>query len=421
MLQLVAVVVVFAVVIVLVSRKWPMGYAMGLGAALLALAAGIGPGGLFASIRQTVSTLDTYELAATVALISLMARLMREFGLLEQMTQSLVALLRNVKLALALVPGLLGCLPVFGGAIMSAPMVDALGDQLGLDGTRKAAVNLVFRHAWFFLFPFMPSLILAAKLGGVSVGSVVRIQFPLTVVALVSGYVYLFRGIARPVKPSQSGASESLTAEVAATAAPEATGPALTRFLVSAAPLLTSIILSVAFGLRLVFALTVAVVLTILLGARHPKCRPATIWRAIDWMLVLTMFSIMLFKGVLDRAGFVRSLVASLAANGVPPIVLFIGLPLLTGFTSGAQQASLSISLPLLLPLAGANVPGAVAVIYAASFLGYFLSPLHLCLVLTAQFFKAKMAAVYRKSAPVVAVVAAGLLALVALTGAGLR
>ena len=38
---------------------------------------------------------------------------------------------------------------------MSAPVVDSVGDKLGLDKVRKAAINVVFRHI-AFCFPFPP-------------------------------------------------------------------------------------------------------------------------------------------------------------------------------------------------------------------------------------------------------------------------
>lgn len=416
MVQLLLVAASFAIVIILVSRRWQMAYAMALGALLLAFATGTGLHGFGHALVVAVTSLNTYELAGGVLLISLLARLLREFGLLERMTDSLAALLGNVKLALALVPGLLGCLPVFGGAIMSAPMVDSLGDELGYDGARKSAINLIFRHAWFFIFPFSPALLLAATMSGRTPGAIISYTFPLTFVTLISGYLYLFR------TPGQNAARQPAAGEVAATAAVKGPdrGAAAREFLLKASPLILAVVLTIGFKTRLVFAMLAGVTLAILLARKHPQCNIKTIWHTIDWMLVLTMFSIMLFKGVLDQAGFIKTMVLGLAARGIPPVVLFVVLPMVTGIATGAHQTAIAVCLPLLLPLASGNAP-AVALIYSACYLGYFVSPLHLCTLLTAEYFKARLADVYRGILPIAAVltVAVGVMAVV--TGGGMR
>lgn len=45
--------------------------------------------------------------------------------------------------------------------------------------------NVLLRHAWFFVFPFSPSLILTAHLSGYSVNAIIARQWYLTVLAMV--------------------------------------------------------------------------------------------------------------------------------------------------------------------------------------------------------------------------------------------
>jgi uncharacterized protein len=56
------------------------------------------------------------------------------------------------------------------------------------------------------------------------------------------------------------------------------------------------------------------------------------------------------------------------------------------------------ICFPLLLPLIGAARPdmGMLAFAYAAGFAGVMFSPVHLCLVLTKDYFKAELSPIYR-------------------------
>ncbi len=101
----------------------------------------------------------------------------RDTGYLDNMVRGLSGFLGNLKAAIMTVPALVGSMPVLGGAAVSAPLVDKLGDGLGLSPEKKAA-NLVFRHGMFFVFPFSPSMILVSNLLGVPVTSLLAKLWP---------------------------------------------------------------------------------------------------------------------------------------------------------------------------------------------------------------------------------------------------
>ena len=85
---------------------------------------------------------------------------------------------------------------------------------------------------------------------------------------------------------------------------------------------------------------------------------------------------------------------------------------MLIGFSSGLSSAMVGISIPLVTPfiLAGGEVNGlAFLIAYGAGGRGYLLSPLHLCLILSAEYFKARLISVYRYLLPPAAAVLAGL------------
>ena len=77
----------------------------------------------------------------------------------------------------------------------------------------------------------------------------------------------------------------------------------------------------------------------------------------------------------------------------------------------------MAISFPLLVSVIGTGTPDMVLMTFAyvSGFAGILLSPAHLCLALTADYFKAEMRDVYRILAwPVAAVFGAALLELIA-------
>jgi len=386
MLQIIGVIAAFVLILVLVNRKVHLMYAMGAACLALALTSSIGVSAALGVAWRSAIARPTIEFALTVALIGLLARLMQTFDLLSRMVDALVKLLRSTRAALVAVPGIIGLLPVLGGAVISAPLVDRLADRLEYSPDRRAAINLVFRHIWFFVYPFGPSLILASQLSGVSVQSLGAHQWPIMVVGGLVGYWWLLRP--GPREPAQTE--------------PWNPGRDLPAFLINGGPLLLSLALALVVHLPLYLSLLGGIVLAALLGSGHNKFGAATFWRGIDWRLVASMFFVMIFRGLMEAGGVVAGVVASLAANGWPTAVFFAVIPLLVGLISASQSTSIAICFPLLMPMLRPGDPllPYVSLMFTATFLAYFGSPLHMCQILTLEHFKCRILSVYKSYWP---------------------
>jgi len=147
---------------------------------------------------------------------------------------------------------------------------------------------------------------------------------------------------------------------------------------------------------------------------RIPWREAARLARAtLSLRLVLLIYGIVAFGRLLRVYGAAADLPRELAAWGVPgPVLLFV-VPMAVGLLTGYTPAFVGICFPVLRPLmvaAGGFHYGYITFAFAGGFLGVLLSPVHLCLVLSAEYFKADFGRVYRRLA-----VPAGLLALVAL------
>ena len=111
----------------------------------------------------------------------------------------------------------------------------------------------------------------------------------------------------------------------------------------------------------------------------------------------------MLYKTVVEASGAAHAMFDDMQALGMPPLVILTGLPLLIGFSTGLSSAMVGITIPLLMPflMRGSSIDGlSFLLAYGAGGLGYLLSPLHLCLVLSAEYFRARLASVYRYLLP---------------------
>lgn len=129
--------------------------------------------------------------------------------------------------------------------------------------------------------------------------------------------------------------------------------------------------------------------------------------------LIVLVFGVMAFGGMLKEYRAADGLPRDLAAWGIPGVVLLFVVPMAVGLLTGYTPACVAICFPVLSALmvdaTGVHY-GRIAFAFAGGFLGVLLSPVHLCLVLTAEYFKADFGRVYRRL-----LLPAALLALVAL------
>ena len=111
----------------------------------------------------------------------------------------------------------------------------------------------------------------------------------------------------------------------------------------------------------------------------------------------------MLFKATIESAGAAYTLFSDMQYIGMPTPVILALLPFLMGFATGISMGFVGISLPLLVPFIalGSQVNSyALMLAYISGYVGVLLSPLHLCLLLSVEYFKASFAKVYKLILP---------------------
>ncbi|MCX8162278.1 MAG: DUF401 family protein, partial [Candidatus Bathyarchaeota archaeon] len=188
MLPLILVAIPLIVVVLLVARRVNYGLALITGAITIALVSAMKPTTFLETIISTMADLETLELASIVALIQILAIYMSESGMIEQLIDSIRKLL-SAKVTLAILPAIMGSLPMPGGALLSAPMIEDTAGKLGLDSDEKSFVNVWFRHWNFFVYPLSSAIILASTLSGVSLHELIAVQIPIVLLYVGIGYI----------------------------------------------------------------------------------------------------------------------------------------------------------------------------------------------------------------------------------------
>ncbi|MGC9397536.1 MAG: DUF401 family protein [Anaerolineae bacterium] len=407
MSALIKLLLVFVGIVMLLSRHWNLAVVLVIASAAIGLLFGYPLSEVARdALRASIDVL-TLRLTMIVVLIMVLSELLRRTGGLQGMVEALQALIPG-PVAIAALPALVGLLPMVGGAMFSAPMVEEIGARLDADAERKTFINYWFRHVWEYVFPLYPSMMLAAALLEMTTLQLAYATWPLAITAVVGGAVFGLWGIG-------SDAGEKIE------------GPTVqhpVRSLVDSIwPIVLvlglSLVLPLDERLRLIVSLLVTIAL-LMVVKRVPASELGTILRErIPWKTVAVIFGALIFRRVLDESSAVVAVSRDLTALKVPPALIAFSVPFIAGLLTGLASAAFSIGFPVVAPLlidgAGSMTSAWAAWLMAGGFLGVMLSPLHLCLSLTRVYFRAEWGPIYRRMAPAVLSVAlvAGLLLLV--------
>ncbi|NLW16373.1 MAG: DUF401 family protein [Firmicutes bacterium] len=372
----------FVVIIVLVTRKVALGYALLAGSFIAAISSGLSPWGFLVTSDQTLMQPATLNLVSTLVLISILGSWMKNLGILDRMVDALEKVLRNAKLTITVIPSIMGTLLVTGGAIMAAPMVNSIGERINLSNERRAAINLLYRHVWYFIFPFAPAFILVKEIANIEINRLILIQLPLTIVAVWAGYQAWLKDV-----PADNED------------APKPTRDDYLNLLRYTSPLWSALVLGLGFGLPFQLALLVGLGLALYYGRPPVDQIPKMAIQGIQVPIVLSGVGIMIFKEILAQGDTLSALTNWLLNLGLPLWVIVVVLPTMVSLVSASSTSAIGITLPLLLPAIQQSGHQLlyIAGVYTASFLGYYSSPLHLCQVLTLEFFQVKMNDLYRE------------------------
>ncbi|UCC27407.1 MAG: DUF401 family protein [Candidatus Bathyarchaeota archaeon] len=350
---------------------------------------------------ETMSDSITISLLLATFGIMLLSQLYKETQFAEMLSQSLSEILKNSKLVVSVLPAIVGLLPVPGGALMSAPMVEAEADKLALKKDRQTYVNIWFRHTIFPIYPMSSFFLLAVALTGVSVVSLITRQMPVVVAMVILGFLIGFWRVASVKhEPSKDGLGTNFKVLLKAFAPILVMILAIVTFNIVRAgeafnPLVIPIDATYDVSIAALFGLV-----GILLIA---KPRLDTLLRPFRsrsiYEVTLAAFGAMLLRNVALASGISESFGRLIAGANASDVVLLLTLPAALAFLMGTPSGGLAISVPM---LAGtlSFTPKVASLLYMATYLGYLGAPTHLCLIFTADYFKCSLGKLYRYLIP---------------------
>ena len=311
---------------------------------------------------------------------------------------------RRPRTTLVFFPALLGLLPMPGGALFSAPMVETTGEPLGLAARDKTLINYWFRHIWEYSWPLYPGLVLAASYSGYGIATICLYQLPLLLVVVLAGYVFYVRGLKvaslPPAGLPEQGAEQ---------------GRSFGAFVHEIAPIwlvislfaLLKYVHHLGFGhlekgdavgrwlepLPILVAIVATVAYTWIRNRMGPRAIGRVFWRKDMYENLLIATGIIVFAGVLEGSGAAGRVAAEFKQYDIPLWLVAMVLPFTVGAVTGITMNMVALTYPVILaslvaPEVKDQAMGYMVLAFACGYAGILMTPIHICMVQSNHYFK---------------------------------
>jgi hypothetical protein len=307
---------------------------------------------------------------------------------------------------LTALPAAIGLIPMPAGAVFSAPFVEQAAGET--EPHWKSGVNYWFRHVWEYWWPLYPGVIVTLAVFQMDFRSLFVFEAPYSVAAIAAGYVFLIRphvtrlagvhGIENP----RRGRVAFLFLPILVVVVSLFLLPGILQPLMPNAnpqvPKMLGMILGVAGALLVILGDSL----------RNGTVKMfSTLLNPTSRSIFFSLAGVVVFKSMLDASGLLPLASRELLAGGIPPTLAVAVLPLLAGLVTGVAFGFAGTAFPMVVGLLNAPgsgmTPGATLVLaYGFGYLGMMLSPVHLCLLATKDYFSSTILDTFRHIRPCV-------------------
>ncbi|MDY6973511.1 MAG: DUF401 family protein [Thermodesulfobacteriota bacterium] len=394
----VKILMIFSLILVLNKHKVPLYMCLLSASAAVGLWAGLTPQETIHLMLARSFSKESLWLTLIIVEVIVLSRLLSEGGQIERIVATFKSISLGNRFTLASLPALIGLLPMPGGALFSAPMINSSDEEKWLSPEMKTAINYWFRHIWEYWWPLYPGIILAITILNVPPWKVILAQFPLCIGVLISGIVFLLLKCPSDKsheRPSLNGLRPFLFEIIPI------------GIVVGTMIILNAVIQSIGWSY------TWLQHLNFLMGII-----PAQIWvlktnrmsvrllkgAHIDWStfnMAMIILGIMAFKGLLIESHIIAEIQEEFIFYHIPNTLVVAFLPFIAGLVTGIAIGFVGISYPLIIALLHGQANSDEILVYSVlaygfGYMGMMMSPVHLCFLVTKDYFHADLLGSYK-------------------------
>ena len=337
-------------------------------------------------------SLDNAMLSAIIFLVIWLSSQMAKAGVMGDLVKTIKARI-SVKGSIAVLPAIIGLLPMPGGAIFSAPLVDDCDEDSRIDPVLKTKINYWFRHIWEYTWPLYPGLILTSDISGLEIWQLFLLGLPMTTAAAAAGYFFLLRKVEnRPMIEKHH------TKGLLKLVSPIIVVVVVYVFVLLVFPIISETSKYIPMSIGLLSAI-------ILLQIERPI--PVSDWKKIiiskkPLLMVLIVVLVRIYGAFIearlpDGVLLMDQMRMELDSLGIPIITLIMIIPFVSGLTTGITVGFAGASIPIAISLLGTDpalyqILSTVSLAFSFGFMGVMMSPVHICLIVTNEHFKTSLA-----------------------------
>ncbi len=380
MIDVIKLIVVFGGIVIALRKNLFVGYTLFLAGLLVAILFNLSFYEILDNYKVVFISHRFLNLLGIIFLITFLGKISKEIGCLNRLVLASSNLKGGARTAAAAMPLLVGMMPMPGGALLSAPLVDKVLPREKYSAEFATAVNYWSRHVIEFFWPIYPGVILAAGLTSLPVEIISFMNFPMTLFMLTIGYIFLIRKIEKP----NNGQGQLLQPFM--------------KILSAVWPIILAIALYAVLPIGLLPSVTISILLLLIIEKPpFSKLKPVA-KEVFSVRLFMLVFGIVSFQQMLEVTNAVNSINLLSSRHNMPEALIIILVAFSSGLLTGILVAMVGLSFPILsgyLYQPDINL-GNIFLAFVAGYVGMIFSPTHFCLILTNEFFKANLGKVYR-------------------------
>lgn len=379
------VVVILGINITLFRKQLNIGLILVLNTSWIIALKGLSISQVISYFTQGVFGHKTVNLISIFILILIIESIMRKEGLLDHIINGLDGLFGHSMFAPSMMPLIIGMLPSPGGARLSCPMVEATTKDSDLSG-HKAYVNYWYRHNWLDGFILYPPIILAAEILELNV-------LDLFIVLLPVMAAWFFVGIIMGLRHFKKKGKASIKFSISIIGFLRGIYP----FIIILSIYLMLLRTSIAYPLQISLIITIIIMKTV--GRIPLKEFRGHLKNCLKIKFIVIFVGAMTFTTFFQQSGLIDDTITWMNQAGMSTYMILCLLPFIVGLMSGASITYISITFPLLIGLGISDQMPLFILAYSFGMMGVILSPLHLCHIISADYFKVPMQEVTKRVA----------------------